>query len=237
MHLQAYTTEHPRIGSGPPYPNPLLNFIWFLLLSIQVNCLIELFTWWPLVFFRQARASRSTRYFVRSTSLQLRRTLSIWSIWTRLARYLICYLTEIYFFSSISLECQPQWSQNLAACSLDFLISCCPPWTRRRTKSLKLLVDQAQVEQEQVALQEAEQVPRKHLQLKTWTRVRIWQGVACDSCFSRTTGVHKCSVIFARIHLYTPGDWAAAQPVLIAPLLAEMPGVLPDHHALASLLS
>lgn len=33
----AYTTEHPRIGSGPPYPNPLLNFIWFLLLSIQTS--------------------------------------------------------------------------------------------------------------------------------------------------------------------------------------------------------
>ena len=49
--------------------------------------------------------------------------------------------------------------------------------------------------------------------------------------------MHKCSVIFARIHLNIPGDWAAAQPVLIAPLLAEMPGVLPDHHALASLLS
>ena len=31
-------------------------------------------------------------------------------------------------------------------------------------------------------------------------------------------------------------DWAAAQPVLIAPLLAEMLGVLPDHHALARLL-
>ena len=35
-YWQAYTTEHPRIGSGPPYSNPLLNFIWFLLLSIQV---------------------------------------------------------------------------------------------------------------------------------------------------------------------------------------------------------
>jgi len=33
----AYTTEHPRIGSGPPYSNPLLNFIWFLLLSIQTS--------------------------------------------------------------------------------------------------------------------------------------------------------------------------------------------------------
>merc|ERR1719381_171104 len=33
----AYTKEHPRIGSGPPYPNPLLNFIWFLLLSIQTS--------------------------------------------------------------------------------------------------------------------------------------------------------------------------------------------------------
>ena len=41
VHWQAYTTEHPRIGSGPPYPNPLLNFIWFLLLSIQVTCFIR----------------------------------------------------------------------------------------------------------------------------------------------------------------------------------------------------
>merc|ERR1711910_292849 len=35
--ILAYTTEHPRIGSGPPYSNPLLNFIWFLLLSIQTS--------------------------------------------------------------------------------------------------------------------------------------------------------------------------------------------------------
>ena len=107
-HCQAYTTEHPRIGSGPPYPNPLLNFIWFLLLSIQVHSsLFNVSDGDCFYIFRPVRASRSTQYFVRNTSLQLRGTLSIWSIWTRLARYLICCLTKIYFFS-ISLECQPQ---------------------------------------------------------------------------------------------------------------------------------
>jgi len=33
----AYTKEHPKLGTGPPYSNPLLNFIWFLLLSIQTS--------------------------------------------------------------------------------------------------------------------------------------------------------------------------------------------------------
>lgn len=33
----AYTSEHPRIGCGPPYPRPLLNFLWFLLLSIETS--------------------------------------------------------------------------------------------------------------------------------------------------------------------------------------------------------
>jgi len=34
----AYTAEHPRIRCGPPYnSHPLLNFIWFLLLSIQTS--------------------------------------------------------------------------------------------------------------------------------------------------------------------------------------------------------
>jgi len=33
----AYTAEHPKICSGPPYSHPLLNFLWFLLLSIQTS--------------------------------------------------------------------------------------------------------------------------------------------------------------------------------------------------------
>lgn len=34
----AYTAEHPKIGGGPPYSSlPLLNFVWFLLLSIQTS--------------------------------------------------------------------------------------------------------------------------------------------------------------------------------------------------------
>ena len=36
-NFQAYTKEHPKLGTGPPYSNPLLNFIWFLLLSIQAS--------------------------------------------------------------------------------------------------------------------------------------------------------------------------------------------------------
>ena len=105
---------------------------------------------------------------------------------------------------------------------------------RRMRKRLKL-VDQAQVQQEQAELQ-AELVPKKHLQLKTLTRIRICQCVACDCVICREAGVQKCSVVFSGLHLYIPGDWVPAQPVLNAPLLAEMPGVLDDHHALASLL-
>ena len=87
-YRQAYTTEHPRIGSGPPYSNPLLNFIWFLLLSIQVqptfiNFSSGAYTTCNFNIVRLARAFRSTQYFARSTSWQLRGTLSIWSIWTR----------------------------------------------------------------------------------------------------------------------------------------------------------
>ena len=97
------------------------------------------------------------------------------------------------------------------------------------------LVDQAQVQQEQAELQ-AELVPKKRLQLKTLTRNRICQRVACDCVICREAGVQKCSVVFSWLHLYIPGDWVPAQPVLNMPLLAEMPGVLDDHHALASLL-
>ena len=35
--LVAYTEQHPKIKSGPPYNQPLLNFLWFLLLSVQVD--------------------------------------------------------------------------------------------------------------------------------------------------------------------------------------------------------
>lgn len=33
--FMAYTAEHPKLGGGPPFSRPLLNFLWFLLLSIQ----------------------------------------------------------------------------------------------------------------------------------------------------------------------------------------------------------
>jgi hypothetical protein len=35
---QAYTAEHPKLDGGPPFSSrPLLNFLWFLLLSIQTS--------------------------------------------------------------------------------------------------------------------------------------------------------------------------------------------------------
>lgn len=30
-----YTQKHPSIESGPPFVQPLLNFIWFLLLAVE----------------------------------------------------------------------------------------------------------------------------------------------------------------------------------------------------------
>jgi len=40
----AYTEQHPKIKSGPPYPHPLLNFLWFLLLSIQTSQNLSAYT-------------------------------------------------------------------------------------------------------------------------------------------------------------------------------------------------
>jgi len=40
----AYTEQHPRIKCGPPYPHPLLNFLWFLLLSIQTSQSLSAYT-------------------------------------------------------------------------------------------------------------------------------------------------------------------------------------------------
>ena len=69
---------------------------------------------------------------------------------------------------------------------------------------MKLLVDRAQVRQEQAELLEAELVPRKHLQLKTSTRIRILHYVACDCVICREAGMHKCSVIYLDGFIYTP---------------------------------
>jgi len=40
----AYTTGHPKIQRGPPYSNPLLNFLWFLLLAIETSSSLSAFT-------------------------------------------------------------------------------------------------------------------------------------------------------------------------------------------------
>eukprot|EP00088_Acartia_fossae_P053763 TRINITY_DN6135_c0_g1_i1.p1 TRINITY_DN6135_c0_g1~~TRINITY_DN6135_c0_g1_i1.p1 ORF type:complete len:348 (-),score=55.01 TRINITY_DN6135_c0_g1_i1:297-1319(-) len=40
----AYTTGHPKIQRGPPYTNPLLNFVWFLLLAIETSSSLSAFT-------------------------------------------------------------------------------------------------------------------------------------------------------------------------------------------------
>jgi len=40
----AYTQGHPRIQRGPPYSNPLLNFLWFLLLAIETSSSLSAFT-------------------------------------------------------------------------------------------------------------------------------------------------------------------------------------------------
>eukprot|EP00092_Neocalanus_flemingeri_P007572 GFUD01008172.1.p1 GENE.GFUD01008172.1~~GFUD01008172.1.p1 ORF type:complete len:337 (-),score=90.00 GFUD01008172.1:184-1194(-) len=42
--LRVYTEEHPKIKGGPPYPHPLLNFLWFLLLSIQTSQSVSAYT-------------------------------------------------------------------------------------------------------------------------------------------------------------------------------------------------
>jgi len=40
----AYTQGHPKIQKGPPYSNPLLNFLWFLLLAIETSSSLSAFT-------------------------------------------------------------------------------------------------------------------------------------------------------------------------------------------------
>ncbi|XP_063073180.1 Golgi to ER traffic protein 4 homolog [Engraulis encrasicolus] len=35
MVFSTYTEKHPSIQNGPPFPQPLLNFIWFLLLAVD----------------------------------------------------------------------------------------------------------------------------------------------------------------------------------------------------------
>merc|ERR1719376_1340324 len=40
----AYTEQHPKIKSGPPYNHPLLNFLWFLLLSVQTSQSLSAYT-------------------------------------------------------------------------------------------------------------------------------------------------------------------------------------------------
>merc|ERR1719229_1350332 len=42
--LVAYTEQHPKIKSGPPYNHPLLNFLWFLLLSVQTSQSLSAYT-------------------------------------------------------------------------------------------------------------------------------------------------------------------------------------------------
>ncbi|XP_023323568.1 Golgi to ER traffic protein 4 homolog [Eurytemora carolleeae] len=42
--FRTYTTVHPRIKTDPPYSNPLLNFIWFLLLAIRTSSSVSAYT-------------------------------------------------------------------------------------------------------------------------------------------------------------------------------------------------
>lgn len=35
MVFATYTQKHPSIEDGPPFVQPLLNFIWFLLLAVD----------------------------------------------------------------------------------------------------------------------------------------------------------------------------------------------------------
>jgi len=44
LTFYTYTAVHPKINGGPPYPNPLLNFIWFLLLAIQTSSSVSAYT-------------------------------------------------------------------------------------------------------------------------------------------------------------------------------------------------
>ena len=34
--FRAYTKNHPSISSDPPFPHPLINFLWLLLVAIKV---------------------------------------------------------------------------------------------------------------------------------------------------------------------------------------------------------
>ena len=42
--FRAYTEQHPKIKCCPPYPNPLLNFLLFLLLSVQTSHSLSAYT-------------------------------------------------------------------------------------------------------------------------------------------------------------------------------------------------
>jgi len=44
LAFSTYTAVHPKLLQGPPYPNPLLNFIWFLLLAIQSSSTVSAYT-------------------------------------------------------------------------------------------------------------------------------------------------------------------------------------------------
>lgn len=35
MVFTTYTQKHPSIEGGPPFVQPLLNFLWFLLLAVD----------------------------------------------------------------------------------------------------------------------------------------------------------------------------------------------------------
>ncbi|XP_076821934.1 Golgi to ER traffic protein 4 homolog [Clavelina lepadiformis] len=56
----SYTTSHPLIGSGPPYKYPLINFIYFLLVSVK-DCQLPMFT--VLCELYQPSLQRDILYF------------------------------------------------------------------------------------------------------------------------------------------------------------------------------
>eukprot|EP00095_Tigriopus_kingsejongensis_P005675 maker-scaffold846_size89341-snap-gene-0.11 protein:Tk05675 transcript:maker-scaffold846_size89341-snap-gene-0.11-mRNA-1 annotation:"upf0363 protein c7orf20" len=42
--LQAYAQAHPTLGRGPPFPTPLLNFVWLLLVAIETRQTLGVFS-------------------------------------------------------------------------------------------------------------------------------------------------------------------------------------------------
>ena len=104
------------------------------------------------------------------------------------------------FVFSISSECPPQWSQNLAECSPASLTSCSPRWTTRTRRSRR--PQQQQQGQAQVGVG---RVRRKRLQQRTWTRIRPAGWSRLWLChFSRKTGMDKSLLMFRKLYFSHP---------------------------------